>query len=129
MADKSEFPQGFHRAVFLRSDLPRNERHRADLTEGQAFYVPPTERNLRDVSTASIIDVLRRLLGSHVKVVGHNLKYDYVLLRRGQHVQQEAPDELARLEPHRLPAVGSVDAIVLPAERYRLAVGCNEAAV
>jgi DNA polymerase I-like protein with 3'-5' exonuclease and polymerase domains len=52
------------------------------ITEGQAFYVPVTETDLRDVSTASIIDVLRRLLGSHVKVVGHNLKYDYVLLRR-----------------------------------------------
>jgi DNA polymerase-1 len=52
------------------------------ITEGQAFYVPLTETDLRDVSTASIIDVLRRLLGSHVKVVGHNLKYDYVLLRR-----------------------------------------------
>jgi DNA polymerase I len=52
------------------------------ITEGQAFYLPATETNLRDVSTASIIDVLRHLLGSHVKVVGHNLKYDYVLLRR-----------------------------------------------
>jgi len=52
------------------------------ITEGQAFYVPLTETDLRDVSTASIIDVLCRLLGSHVKVVGHNLKYDYVLLRR-----------------------------------------------
>src|SRR5689334_20085778 len=47
----------------------------------------------------------------------------------GQHVQQEAPDELVRLKPHRLPAVGSVAAIVLPTERNRLAVGCNEAAV
>ena len=52
------------------------------ITEGQAFYVPVTETDLRDVSTASIIDVLRHLLGSHLKVVGHNLKYDYVLLRR-----------------------------------------------
>src|SRR6516164_5613236 len=47
----------------------------------------------------------------------------------GQHVQQEAPDELVRLEPHRLPAIGSADAIVLPTERNRLAVGRNEAAV
>jgi DNA polymerase I len=52
------------------------------ITEGQAFYVPVTETDLRDFSTASIIDVLRHLLGSRVKVVGHNLKYDYVLLRR-----------------------------------------------
>jgi hypothetical protein len=47
----------------------------------------------------------------------------------GQHVQQEAPDELVRVKPHRLPAVGAADAIVLPAERNRLVVGCNEAAV
>jgi DNA polymerase I len=52
------------------------------ITEGQAFYVPLTETDLRDISKASIIEVLRRLLGSHVKVVGHNLKYHYVLLRR-----------------------------------------------
>ena len=31
--------------------------------------------------------------------------------------------------PRRLTAVGAVEAIVLPAERNRLAVGCNEAAV
>ena len=47
----------------------------------------------------------------------------------GQHVQQETPDELVRLEPHRLPAVGAAEAIVLPTKRNRLAVGCNEAAV
>lgn len=34
---------------------------------GQGFYVPVTETDLRDVSTASVIDVLRRLLGGHVK--------------------------------------------------------------
>src|SRR6478672_5040194 len=47
----------------------------------------------------------------------------------GQHVQQEAPDELVRMKPHRLPAAGAVDAIVLPAERNAGVVGCNEAAV
>lgn len=52
------------------------------ISEGQAFYVPVTETDLRDISTASVIDVLRRLLGGRIKVVGHNLKYDYVLLQR-----------------------------------------------
>jgi DNA polymerase-1 len=52
------------------------------ITEGQAYYVPLIDSDLRDVSTASVIDVLRHLLGGHMKVVGHNLKYDYVLLRR-----------------------------------------------
>jgi len=50
--------------------------------KGRAFYVPITEADLHDVSPASVIDVLRRLLEGQVKVVGHNLKYDYVLLSR-----------------------------------------------
>jgi len=52
------------------------------VSEGQAFYVPVRDTDLRDVSTASVIGCLRDLLGGQVKVVGHNLKYDYVLLRR-----------------------------------------------
>ena len=47
----------------------------------------------------------------------------------GQHVHQEAPDELVRVKPHRLPAARAVDAIVLAAERDAGVVGCNEAAV
>src|SRR5262245_51076761 len=47
----------------------------------------------------------------------------------GQHVYQEAPDELLRVKSHRLPAVGTVDAIILPAERDAGVVSCNEAAV
>ena len=41
-----------------------------------------TETDLCDVSTTSVVKVLRRILGRDIKVVGHNLKYDYVLLRR-----------------------------------------------
>jgi len=47
----------------------------------------------------------------------------------GQHMQQEASDELVRAEPHHLPAARAVDAIVPPAERNRVVIGCNEAAV
>ncbi len=47
----------------------------------------------------------------------------------GQHMHQEAPDELVRVKPHGLPAVLAADAIVLPAERNGPVVGCNEAAV
>src|SRR6266478_5002667 len=47
----------------------------------------------------------------------------------GQHVHQEAPDELVRVKPHRLPAARAVDAIVLPSERDAGVVGGNEAAV
>ena len=35
----------------------------------------------------------------------------------GQHMQEKAADELVRVKPHRLPAVRTVDAIILPAER------------
>ncbi len=47
----------------------------------------------------------------------------------GQHVDEEAADELVRVKPHRLPAIRAVDAIIFPAERNRAVVGCNEAAV
>jgi hypothetical protein len=47
----------------------------------------------------------------------------------GQHVDEEAADELVRVEPHRLPAIGAIDAIIFRAERNRAVVGCNEAAV
>lgn len=50
--------------------------------EGQAYYVPVTEGNLHDISAASILDFFRELLSRNIKIVGHNLKYDYVLLRR-----------------------------------------------
>jgi|SRR5919109_1266400 DNA polymerase I-like protein with 3'-5' exonuclease and polymerase domains len=50
--------------------------------ERQAFFVPVTQTDLRDVSVAMVLNVLRGLFARSVKVVGHNLKYDYVLLRR-----------------------------------------------
>ena len=50
--------------------------------EGQAFYVPVTATDLRDISTEAVYDVLRTFLAKRMKIVGHNLKYDYVLLRR-----------------------------------------------
>src|SRR5262245_37611570 len=47
----------------------------------------------------------------------------------GQHVQQEAPDELVRMKSHRFPALRTVGAVVFPAERDAGFVGCSEAAV
>lgn len=52
------------------------------VSEGSAFYVPLTQVDLRDVTSASALGILRNLLTRPIKVVGHNLKYDYVLLRR-----------------------------------------------
>ncbi|MGB9274563.1 MAG: hypothetical protein WCC08_04945, partial [Terrimicrobiaceae bacterium] len=50
--------------------------------EGQAFYLPITQADLHGISTDSVLKELRELLAKRVKVVGHNLKYDYVLLKR-----------------------------------------------
>ncbi|MCI0620649.1 MAG: hypothetical protein L0387_03090 [Acidobacteria bacterium] len=50
--------------------------------EGHAFYVPIIQADLHGISTDSLLKELRQLLAKRVKVVGHNLKYDYVLLKR-----------------------------------------------
>ena len=47
---------------------------------GSAYFVPFLDKDLRDVSRDDVANSLRRILGSHVKFVGHNIKYDYVLL-------------------------------------------------
>src|SRR6202162_703866 len=48
---------------------------------------------------------------------------------RGQHVHQEAPDELVRRERHGFPAARTFDAIVLPAERHATVIGGDEPAI
>jgi DNA polymerase-1 len=50
--------------------------------EGQAFYVPIIQADLHGISTNSVLKEFRELLAKPVKVIGHNLKYDYVLLKR-----------------------------------------------
>jgi Phage integrase family len=47
----------------------------------------------------------------------------------GQHVHQEAPDELVRRERHGFPAARTFDAIVLPAERHATVNGGDEPAI
>jgi hypothetical protein len=41
----------------------------------------------------------------------------------------ESADELVRVERHRLPPVGPVDAVVLPAERDAVVVGRDQTAI
>jgi len=49
---------------------------------GEAFYVPVIEADLKVISPEVVRERLRQLLGGRTKFVGHNLKYDYVLLLR-----------------------------------------------
>ena len=46
-----------------------------------------------------------------------------------KHVDQEPPDELVRVQRHRLPAAGVVGTIILPAKGDAAVVGGDEAAV
>jgi len=47
---------------------------------GEALYIPTLELN--GVERSRVMAVLRELFEGPIKVFGHNLKYDYVLLRR-----------------------------------------------
>jgi DNA polymerase I-like protein with 3'-5' exonuclease and polymerase domains len=49
---------------------------------GEAFYVPVTEYDLVGVSTEMVKDCLQKLLAGRTRFVGHNIKFDCVLLRR-----------------------------------------------
>ncbi len=49
---------------------------------GEAFYIPTFANDLNGMDRNSVISSLRRLLEGPIKVTGHNLKFDYVLLRR-----------------------------------------------
>ena len=49
---------------------------------GEAFYIPTLEQDLKGVEGGRTMAVLRNLFAGPIKVFGHNLKYDYVLLRR-----------------------------------------------
>jgi DNA polymerase I-like protein with 3'-5' exonuclease and polymerase domains len=50
--------------------------------KGEAFYVPTIERDLKGIDRNAVVAALRRVLEGPIKVVGHNLKYDYLLLRK-----------------------------------------------
>lgn len=52
------------------------------VTEGQAFYVPLTKADLGENSTEAIEGHLKKLFAGRTPFVGHNVKFDCVLLRR-----------------------------------------------
>lgn len=49
---------------------------------GEAFYVPVTKVDLDGTSPEVIQALLKRLFAGRTSFVGHNVKFDYVLLRR-----------------------------------------------
>jgi DNA polymerase-1 len=50
--------------------------------QGEAYFVPLIENDLKDVSKAEVLQFLKRLCASDVDFIGHNIKYDYLLLWR-----------------------------------------------
>jgi DNA polymerase-1 len=50
--------------------------------EGEAFYVPVTQADLPGTSSRVAQAWLRHVMRQEVRFVGHNVKYDYVLLRK-----------------------------------------------
>ena len=50
--------------------------------KGAAFFVPVLERDLKGVSRDEVMASLQRVLNKQRRIVGHNIKYDALLLRR-----------------------------------------------
>ena len=50
--------------------------------KGVAFFLPVLRRDLKDVSREEVIASLQRMLNKQRRIVGHNIKYDALLLRR-----------------------------------------------
>jgi hypothetical protein len=50
--------------------------------EREAYFVPLIERDLRGLTKSDVLGVLNRIFNSDVDFIGHNIKYDYLLLRR-----------------------------------------------
>ena len=56
--------------------------------KNEAIFVPLLERDLKGISSSDVIEALNRILTKRLKVVGHNIKYDALLLRRnGVHLK------------------------------------------
>jgi DNA polymerase-1 len=50
--------------------------------KGKALFVPLLERDLRGITRDEVIASLQRMLTKQRRIVGHNVKYDALLLRR-----------------------------------------------
>lgn len=50
--------------------------------KGEAFFVPVLERDLKGITRSNVIATLNRIVTKRLRVVGHNIKYDALLLWR-----------------------------------------------
>ena len=50
--------------------------------DGEAYFVPTIETDLKDLTRNEVLEVLKRIFNSEVDFIGHNIKYDYLVLRR-----------------------------------------------
>jgi DNA polymerase I len=50
--------------------------------DGEAYFVPLVERDLKDLTRDDVLELLKRVFNSNVDFIGHNIKYDYLMLRR-----------------------------------------------
>ena len=49
---------------------------------GETYFVPLIDNDLKDVGKDDVVKILNRICDSDVHFIGHNAKYDYLLLRR-----------------------------------------------
>lgn len=49
---------------------------------GEAYFVPLIENDLKEVSKDEVLQFLKQLCASEIDFLGHNIKYDALLLRR-----------------------------------------------
>jgi DNA polymerase-1 len=50
--------------------------------DGAAYFIPLIETDLKGLTRTDVLRVLRRIFISEVDFIGHNIKYDYLILRR-----------------------------------------------
>jgi DNA polymerase-1 len=49
---------------------------------GEAYFVPLIEEDLKGLCKDDVLKFLKRICNSGISFIGHNIKYDYLLLRR-----------------------------------------------
>jgi|CZKL01.1.fsa_nt_gi DNA polymerase I-like protein with 3'-5' exonuclease and polymerase domains len=80
---------GMAKACAVDTEASGKDPHTAELfgvsvsvNKDQAFYIPAVAPDLHGIDRETVLSALRKLLEGPIRITGHNLKYDYVLLRR-----------------------------------------------